>query len=194
MHSHGNRYRARRPAQAGCAVPFVRRTTAKRRMEAGRRAALRRLGHQPALRAGPGVLLRAGRELLAHRRDEPADPRRRLGVHADLPDLSTIEPIGRRSYFGGSSEANAAFTVFFDTPNTRATALIGKPSARCSRRISAQSSTDNIPSGPPGSTTARPPDQGVKIRLPRRGQFSRAVDKVVAGSNPVSPTRESAPS
>jgi hypothetical protein len=30
-------------------------------------------------------------------------------------------------------------------PNTRAITLIGNPSPRCSRRISAQSSTDNIP-------------------------------------------------
>jgi hypothetical protein len=35
--------------------------------------------------------------------------------------------------------------VFFDIFNTRAIALIGNPSARYSRRISAQSSTDNIP-------------------------------------------------
>jgi hypothetical protein len=33
-----------------------------------------------------------------------------------------------------------------------------------------------FPSGPPGSDKARPPDQGVKIRMPRRGQFSRAAD------------------
>jgi len=59
---------------------------------------------------------------------------------------STIDPPGDRSYFGGPSDTNAAFTVFFETPSTRATALIGSPSARCSRRISAQSSTDNIPS------------------------------------------------
>ena len=58
---------------------------------------------------------------------------------------STIEPFSGRSYFGGSSEANVVLTVFFDIPNIWATALIGKPSARCSRRISAQSSTDNIP-------------------------------------------------
>ena len=70
---------------------------------------------------------------------------------------------------------NAALTVFFDTPNTRAIALIGNPSARYSRRISAQSSTDKIPlvllarvrptTGP-----------GIKIRMPRLGQLSRAAD------------------
>ena len=31
-----------------------------------------------------------------------------------------------------------------------------------------------FPSGPPGSGKATPPDQGVKIRLPRRSQVSRA--------------------
>jgi len=33
--------------------------------------------------------------------------------------------------------------VFFEHPITRATTLIGIPSPKCSRRISAQSSTDN---------------------------------------------------
>jgi hypothetical protein len=59
---------------------------------------------------------------------------------------STIEPTGRREYFGGPSEANAAFTVFFEHPNTRAITLIGIFSARCNRLISAQSSTHNTPS------------------------------------------------
>jgi hypothetical protein len=54
---------------------------------------------------------------------------------------STTDPCGARTYFGGPSEANAAFTVFFEHPITRATALIGIRSARCNRRISAQSST-----------------------------------------------------
>ncbi|COZ88703.1 Uncharacterised protein [Mycobacterium tuberculosis] len=67
--------------------------------------------------------------------------------------------------------------MFLEIPSTRAIILIGKPSARCNRRISAQSSTVNIPFGPLGSGRASPPDQGVKIRVPRRGQFSRAVDK-----------------
>ena len=35
-----------------------------------------------------------------------------------------------------------------------------------------------FPSGPPGSDKARPPDQGVKIRLPRRDQVSRAADSL----------------
>ena len=61
---------------------------------------------------------------------------------------STIDPAGVRSYFGGTSEAIAARTVFLETPNTRTIALIGNPSARCSLRISAQSSTDNTPSSP----------------------------------------------
>ena len=56
---------------------------------------------------------------------------------------STTDPAGARSYRGGPSEATAARTVFRDTPNVRAIVLIGNPSARRSRRISAQSSTAN---------------------------------------------------
>ena len=66
-----------------------------------------------------------------------------------------------RSYFGGPSETNADLTVFLETPNSRAIALIGNPSARCSLRISAQSSTDNTPhsSGSTASQTQRPGGQ-----------------------------------
>jgi hypothetical protein len=46
-----------------------------------------------------------------------------------------------RSYFGGRSEFSAARTVFRATPSRREISLMGTPSARCSRRISAQSST-----------------------------------------------------
>jgi hypothetical protein len=56
---------------------------------------------------------------------------------------STAEPARLRSYFGGPSLANAARTVLRETPNVLAIVLIGNPSARCSLRISAQSSTDN---------------------------------------------------
>jgi hypothetical protein len=58
---------------------------------------------------------------------------------------STIDPARFRSYFGGPSLAIAARTVFLEIPSTRAIALTGICSARCSRRISAQSSTDNNP-------------------------------------------------
>ena len=58
-------------------------------------------------------------------------------------NASTADPAGLRSYFGGPSEAIAARTVFREIPNVLAMVLIGNPSARCSRRISAQSSTDN---------------------------------------------------
>jgi len=58
---------------------------------------------------------------------------------------------------GGACEANAARTVLRETPNTRAIILIGNPSARRNRRISAQSSTDNTPPPPsshePGELT-----------------------------------------
>ena len=56
---------------------------------------------------------------------------------------STIDPAEVGWYFGGPSEAIAARTVFREIPNTRTIALIGNPSAPCSLRISAQSSTDN---------------------------------------------------
>lgn len=58
---------------------------------------------------------------------------------------STIEPFRARSYRGGADPARAFFTVFFEIPNRRAIARIASPSARCSRRISAQSSTRNTP-------------------------------------------------
>ena len=54
---------------------------------------------------------------------------------------STTEPLAGRSYFGGRSLASACFTVFFEMPRCRAIARIGICSARCSLRISAQSST-----------------------------------------------------
>ena len=58
-------------------------------------------------------------------------------------NASTADPAGLHSYFGGPSEANAARTVLREIPNVLAINLIGNPSARCKRRISAQSSTDN---------------------------------------------------
>ena len=62
---------------------------------------------------------------------------------------STIDPEPGRSYRGGPSEASALLTVFFEHPITRAITLIGISSARCNRRISAQSSTNNTPSSSP---------------------------------------------
>jgi hypothetical protein len=51
---------------------------------------------------------------------------------------STIDPPpARRSYRGGPTPASARFTVFLEQPITLATCLIGIPSARYSRRISA---------------------------------------------------------
>jgi hypothetical protein len=46
-----------------------------------------------------------------------------------------------RSYFGGLPDATAFATVFLETPSRAAIDLIDSPSARCNRRISAQSST-----------------------------------------------------
>jgi hypothetical protein len=54
---------------------------------------------------------------------------------------STAEPFAGRWYFGGRSLASARLTVFFEMPRCRAIARIGISSARCRRRISAQSST-----------------------------------------------------
>jgi len=54
---------------------------------------------------------------------------------------STADPVPARTYFGGSGARNARRTVFFEIPSTRAIALIGIPSERLNRRISAQSST-----------------------------------------------------
>src|SRR5581483_8020980 len=56
-------------------------------------------------------------------------------------NASTTDPRATRRYVGGRSEDNAARTVFRATPSRRAISLIGTPSARCKRRISAQSST-----------------------------------------------------
>ncbi|TWG06242.1 hypothetical protein FHX80_114737 [Streptomyces brevispora] len=55
---------------------------------------------------------------------------------------STADPLTGREYTGGRSVASARFTVFFEMPRCRAIALIGICSARCSLRISAQSSTE----------------------------------------------------
>jgi len=55
------------------------------------------------------------------------------------PCCRVVDPFRGRSHLGGRSLAIAARTVFRETPITRAIALTGIHSARCSRRISAQS-------------------------------------------------------
>ncbi len=81
---------------------------------------------------------------------------------------STNDPRGARRYTGGASDAKAARTVFLATPSLRTIALIGMPSALCSRRISAQSSTE---------ITLQECRRGVKIQTsPRGGQYSPVVD------------------
>src|SRR5215208_3402302 len=89
---------------------------------------------------------------------------------------STRDPAGVRSYLGGPSLANAAFTVFREQPTTRAISEIETPSERRSLRISAQSSTISTRSLP-RSTPARVSGKLVKFQLPHRGQFSAAADK-----------------
>ena len=91
-------------------------------------------------------------------------------------NASTAEPLGRRSYFGGASEAIAARTVFRETPNVLAIVLIGNPSARRSLRISAQSSTDNNSFAPIDSSESTVRSKGVNIRPTLRGQFSAVAD------------------
>jgi hypothetical protein len=51
------------------------------------------------------------------------------------------EACGARTYVGGPSALTAFATVFLEIPNRAAIDLIDSPSARCNRRISAQSST-----------------------------------------------------
>src|SRR4051812_9713644 len=94
---------------------------------------------------------------------------------------STIDPAGLRSYFGAVADAIAARTVFLETPNFLAIALIGNPSARCSRRISAQSSTDNTPSSPSARVEPRVSAKGVKIQAALRGHLSSGADTVDVG-------------
>jgi hypothetical protein len=77
------------------------------------------------------------------------------------PDVKTAAA-DARSYLGGPSLANAAFTVFREQPTTRAISEIDTPSERRSLRISAQSSTISTRSLP-GSTPARVSRELVKI-------------------------------
>src|SRR6185437_11717228 len=90
-------------------------------------------------------------------------------------NASTADPAGLRSYFGGPSEASADRTVFRDIFNVLAIVLIVNPSARCSLRISAQSSTDNN-SLLLSARKAETQTKGVKIRASTRGQFSDDAD------------------
>jgi hypothetical protein len=88
---------------------------------------------------------------------------------------STSDPDRARSYLGGTSLANAAFTVFREQPISRAISEIETPSDLRSRRISAQSSTIST-CFLPGSTSARVTGKLVNFQLPHRGQYSVAVD------------------
>jgi hypothetical protein len=81
---------------------------------------------------------------------------------------SATDPSGSRTYLGGPSDRSAARTVFRETFLIRAICLIGKPSARWSRLISAQSST-SITCFPPDPFRVRIPGRGVKFRLAAQG-------------------------
>jgi hypothetical protein len=100
---------------------------------------------------------------------------------------STADPAGLRTYFGGSSLANADRTVFREIFNVLAINLIGNPSARCSLRISAQSSTASnsllLSARKPrlrrrGSKFGR--RHGVSFQTTRTGRITDAV-RVAAG-------------
>jgi hypothetical protein len=82
---------------------------------------------------------------------------------------STADPTGLRSYFGGPSDTSAARTVFREIPNVRAIILIGDPSARCSLRISAQSSTDNNSLLSSRLNCTESQSEGVRIQARRHG-------------------------
>jgi hypothetical protein len=63
---------------------------------------------------------------------------KRLGIGGHLHELRHFA-----ATTGGTSERRAARTVLRATPLRRVTSLVDSPSALCSRRISAQSSTSN---------------------------------------------------
>jgi hypothetical protein len=106
-----------------------------------------------------------------HRRRHRRERLQQSRIRGSTP--STIEAAGRRSYLGAASDAIAPHGVL-ERSSTRTIILIGKPSAQCSRRISAQSSTPlrllwlNM--------QGRVDGQGVKVQMPPRGQDSRAAD------------------
>src|SRR5712692_8667594 len=102
---------------------------------------------------------------------------------------STAEPGPSRSYFGASSLRNAARTVLRATPSFRTMAFTPMASARCSRLISAHSSTlitVPLPVGHVGRarlkskplTAVDPRDRGVSIRPVIRGQYSSGGDSL----------------
>jgi len=64
---------------------------------------------------------------------------------------------------GGPSLPKARFTLFLETPTTRAISEIDNPSARRSRRISAQSSTPDT-RFLPGSAPARVSGNGNPLK------------------------------
>ena len=88
---------------------------------------------------------------------------------------STSEPLEARRYFGGSSETNAARTVFLATPRRRAISLIATPSALYNRRISAQSSTE---------ITLQYCRKRVNIHPTPRGHYSSVVDNIATPWSP----------
>jgi hypothetical protein len=102
------------------------------------------------------------------------------GRRISVSNRSTAEGRGWRLNTGGETERTADRTVFLDTPNCRTISLIDKPSARYSRRISAQSSTFSTsflpgpqPRQDPVATTRSGgyPTQRVRSEASIRGQY-----------------------
>ena len=100
---------------------------------------------------------------------------------------STADVCRGRRYEGGSPDLTATRTVLRATPTRFAIVLMPKPSAKCSLRISAQSSTVStspLPERPAWSTQARPEitvrygfrSRGVKIQPALGGQFCTGAD------------------
>ena len=96
---------------------------------------------QPSKRGqfSAAVDIRPTDPLSDHRRRHPRIGRQQL----PNPRLHIVDHRRGRGTLGGPSEANAAFTVFREIPNTRAISEIGNRSDRRNRRTSAQSSTLN---------------------------------------------------
>lgn len=116
----------------------------------------------------------------AERTRRALQSRRRRG----LPRSSTccVQPPtrGQPAHISVDARANAARTVFRDMSSRRAISFMGTPSARCSRRISAQSSTLNTPrrSGQGGRFSGSPTGS-----LFRRRQHTRLTGRRQAGDN-----------
>src|SRR6266480_1088846 len=105
---------------------------------------------------------------------------------------STTDPRVIRRYSGGRSEDNAARTVFRATRSRRAISLMGTPSARCRRRISAQFSTFSTLQDSGGGQLSEYPGGSV-FRIRRHGPVPHrraAFEHVPAGPGAAGATED----